>query len=452
MTGPTTKVLDLLEQVTAAPTLAAGLDVLGDALAAADTTLALARVLRGEVRTHPADVPAPAALDTPPLRVLHDGSMVHLVGGAGDTEQARVAALALAALDDRIRAADAVDRLDRNEALATMGSYDWHIPTDTNRWSDGLYDVYGEVPQSFNASYERFMEFVHPDDRERVRAVHAEAFETGDPYETEERIVRADGTVRVLWTNGQVLFDEQGTPVRVVGICRDITEQRELEAAALEHSARVARVEELRRQALEVNDNVVQSLTAAAWALDAGRSADAVSLVRQTLGNAIEMMDGLLAAAEMQVGAGDLVRTGAPPAAVPSDEVTVLDHGTERTRIVIADDSDDIRLMLRFMLEQHEGIEVVGEAGTGREAIDEVTRHVPDVLLLDLAMPDVDGLQATAALRETNTATRIVVLTGYADPTIRERAMAAGADGFLVKTSDVRQVVDAIREVMAQVG
>ena len=49
-----------------------------------------------------------------------------------------------------------------------MGDYDWHIPTDTNRWSDQLYRIYGHEPQSFNASYERFLSLIHPDDRERI--------------------------------------------------------------------------------------------------------------------------------------------------------------------------------------------------------------------------------------------------------------------------------------------
>ncbi|MFP5309946.1 MAG: response regulator [Actinomycetes bacterium] len=456
MNAPTTTVLDLLERVTSAASLPAGLEALAIGLReleGADPSVTLVRAVRDGIRVHPEDAaPVAPAADAPPLRTLHDGSRVHLLGAPADDATHRLAALALAALDDRLRAQDAVERLDRNEQLAAMGSYDWHIPTDSNRWSDGLYEVYGEPPQSFNASYDRFMSFVHPDDRDRVRAVHEAAFRTGEPYEAEERIVRADGTVRTLWTNGQVLFDDEtGEPVRVVGICRDVTEQRALEAAAREHSAQVARVEELRRQALELNDNVVQSLTAASWAMDAGRPKDAASLVRQTLANAVAMMDGLLAAAETQVAAGDLVRTSAVPRAVPDDSVAVGDEpGPDPTRIVLADDSDDIRLMLRFMLEQQPHLTVVGEAATGREAVERVAELSPDVLLLDLAMPDLDGLQATSSIREVNVDTRIVVLTGYADPSIRDRALAAGADAFLTKTSDVDAVVAAINEALAR--
>ena len=84
-------------------------------------------------------------------------------------------------------------RVDSAQQLANMGDYDWHISTDTNRWSDQLYRIYGHEPGSFNASYERFLSLIHPDDRERISGVHQQAYATGEPYQMIERIVRPDG-------------------------------------------------------------------------------------------------------------------------------------------------------------------------------------------------------------------------------------------------------------------
>lgn len=121
--------------------------------------------------------------------------------------------------------ADLVQRVDDAQQLAGMGDYDWHIPTDTNRWSDQLYRIYGHEPQSFNASYERFLSMIHPDDRERIMGVHREAYATGEPYQMIERIVRPDGELRYLSSSGQVIMNDDGVPLRMRGTCVDITDR-----------------------------------------------------------------------------------------------------------------------------------------------------------------------------------------------------------------------------------
>jgi PAS domain S-box-containing protein len=120
--------------------------------------------------------------------------------------------------------ADLSQRVDSAQALANMGDYDWHIESDTNRWSDQLYRIYGHEPQAFNASYERFLSFIHPDDRERITGLHQNAYATGEPYAMMERIVRPDGEVRYLSSNGQVIMSD-GRPVRMRGTCIDVTDQ-----------------------------------------------------------------------------------------------------------------------------------------------------------------------------------------------------------------------------------
>ncbi len=106
-----------------------------------------------------------------------------------------------------------------------MGDYDWHIPTDTNRWSDQLFRIYGHEPQSFNPSYERFLSLVHADDRERIQALHQQAYGTGEPWQVIERIVRPDGEVRHLLTNGEVVMGPDSVPVRMRGTCIDVTDR-----------------------------------------------------------------------------------------------------------------------------------------------------------------------------------------------------------------------------------
>jgi PAS domain S-box-containing protein len=131
----------------------------------------------------------------------------------------------LARLHAEAELRDLAARVDNAQQLAVMGDYDWHIPSDTNRWSDQLYRIYGHEPQSFNASYEKFLSHIHPDDRERITAIHQHAYATGEPYQMIERIVRLDGEVRYLSSNGQVVMDDAGNPVRMRGTCVDITQR-----------------------------------------------------------------------------------------------------------------------------------------------------------------------------------------------------------------------------------
>ncbi|GAA1913460.1 hypothetical protein GCM10009815_05460 [Nocardioides marmoribigeumensis] len=123
------------------------------------------------------------------------------------------------------RLADLTQRVDNAQQLANMGDYDWHIPTDTNRWSDQLFRIYGHEPGSFNASYERFLSMLHPEDRERIMAVHQAAYASGEPYQMIERVVRPDGELRYLSSNGQVIMNDEGVPVRMRGTCVDITDR-----------------------------------------------------------------------------------------------------------------------------------------------------------------------------------------------------------------------------------
>ena len=118
-------------------------------------------------------------------------------------------------------------------------------------------------------------------------------------------------------------------------------------------------------------------------------------------------------------------------------------------RIVICDDQPSFREVLGLMLGIEGDFEVVGEAGNGRDAIELVRELQPDVLLLDIAMPVMDGLEALPAIREASPDTRVVMLTGLASEAIRERALAAGATLFIEKGTDIATLARRVREVCA---
>jgi two-component system NarL family response regulator len=118
-------------------------------------------------------------------------------------------------------------------------------------------------------------------------------------------------------------------------------------------------------------------------------------------------------------------------------------------RIVICDDQPGFRQLLTVVLGLEEGLEVVGEASDGVAVVDVVTRLSPDVLLLDVAMPERDGIEALPEIREAAPETSVVMLTAFGSEAVRRRALDAGAAGFIEKGLDVDELVARIREVCA---
>ena len=200
-------------------------------------------------------------------------------------------------------------RVDSAQELADMGDYDWHIASDTTTWSDQLFRIYGFEPGAFSPTYDTFLSMIHPDDQDRVRQLHQQAYASGEPYQMVERIVRPDGEVRFLSSNGQVLTDAHGNPLHFRGTCVDITDRVHAEDERELHAARVHEEQMRRQAALEINDSVVQGLTAALYALEL-HDADAVrGYVRRTLDSARAIITELVGAADGPLGPGDLVRT-----------------------------------------------------------------------------------------------------------------------------------------------
>ena len=116
-------------------------------------------------------------------------------------------------------------------------------------------------------------------------------------------------------------------------------------------------------------------------------------------------------------------------------------------RVLIVDDHPVVRQGLRVLLEVQDGIEVAGEAGDGPAALKLAAEQAPDVVLLDLKLPGMDGLSVLAELRDAGTRARILVLTSVTDPVAAGQAMRAGAAGVLYKDVDPDALVRAIRAV-----
>ena len=454
---------------------------------------------------------------------------------------------------------DLAARVDNAQQLANMGDYDWHIPTDTNTWSDQLFRIYGYEPQSFHPNYEKFLSLVHADDRERITGVHQQAYATGEPYAMIERIVRPTGEVRYLSSNGQVLFGKDNVPVRFRGTCIDVTdriladrardqisarfrqlvesapdailvldeEQRIIEANQMAHAllgndaeghhigdivpswngrnsvgvpatgldgrsrvldvitaavspdadgdadqlvavflrdaqgrldgeamaSRLGEAQLRRRQALEINDNVVQGLVAAAYALDQGQVQSSQTYLEQTLSAARAMMDDLLEPLDGEgLQPGDLVRmTPAIIGDVDDSSSSAQEQGLSRKgshRVLVVDDADDLRTLLRARMESRNGLQVVGEAADGLAAVELASELQPDLVILDLAMPRMDGLEALPLIRAAVPGVRVIVLSGFNQSTLAEKAMEAGADRYVVKGGSMRKLLDLVDTVL----
>jgi two-component system, NarL family, response regulator LiaR len=117
-------------------------------------------------------------------------------------------------------------------------------------------------------------------------------------------------------------------------------------------------------------------------------------------------------------------------------------------RVMVVDDHPMVRAGLSTMLRSANGIELVGEASSGQEAIALCAQLAPQVVLMDLKMPAMDGATAATAIRQANREVQIIMLTAFYDPDLVQNAMQAGAIGYLLKTSGSNEITDAIRNAV----
>lgn len=131
------------------------------------------------------------------------------------------------------------------QRIAKLGNWDWDIVNNSLYWSDETYRIFGLTPQEFEATFEAFLKYVNPDDREFVQISVDEALHEKKPYAIDHRIVLPNGDTRIVHEHGEVVRDENGRPLRMTGTVQDVTDHKEAEAelkklsAAIDHSVNV---------------------------------------------------------------------------------------------------------------------------------------------------------------------------------------------------------------------
>ena len=131
----------------------------------------------------------------------------------------------------------------------------------------------------------------------------------------------------------------------------------------------------------------------------------------------------------------------------PTPAAAVPPPGAGKIRLLVVDDHFVVRIGLTSALNLEPDMEVVAEAKTGREAVDAYARVRPDVVVMDYQLPELNGAEATAAIRAAHPDARVIILSVYKGEEDVHRAVAAGASGYLPKSSEPNELLDAIRVV-----
>lgn len=115
------------------------------------------------------------------------------------------------------------------QQLAHIGNWEWDVAANKIEWSDELYRIYGLTPQEFEASYENFLRYIHPDDREFANGIVQQAFKDHQPFNFIHKLIQPDGALRMVSSTGKVFTDSNGNTIRMAGTAQDVTIQHEFE-------------------------------------------------------------------------------------------------------------------------------------------------------------------------------------------------------------------------------
>ena len=126
-----------------------------------------------------------------------------------------------------------------------------------------------------------------------------------------------------------------------------------------------------------------------------------------------------------------------------------MTKGKKKLRILVADDHELVRRGIRGLLRARSGWKVIGEAANGREAVEKASKLKPDVAIVDISMPELDGLQATRQIREAIPNTEVVVLTMHESDQMVRRVLDAGARGYVLKSDIATQLLKVVKDVSA---
>ncbi|MEW6245990.1 MAG: response regulator [Nitrospirota bacterium] len=136
-------------------------------------------------------------------------------------------------------------RLAEAQRMAHIGNWEWDLLANRVWWSDETYRIFGLDPAGLEMNYDAFLTYIHPEDRGRVRMVVETARHDRKPYQHEYRIVRPDGTERMVHGQGELRLDDTGRPVRLVGTVQDITERKQAEKALQESEAQLRQAQKM---------------------------------------------------------------------------------------------------------------------------------------------------------------------------------------------------------------
>lgn len=124
------------------------------------------------------------------------------------------------------------------QRLANLGSWSWDVASGRVTWSQQTHEIYGINPADFGGAYQDYIDRVHPEDRDHVRTTIMNALKDGRPFRMDERIIRPNGEIRHLQSSGEVIKNEHGEAIQMLGICHDVTDHRSAEHALLESENR----------------------------------------------------------------------------------------------------------------------------------------------------------------------------------------------------------------------
>jgi PAS domain S-box-containing protein len=172
------------------------------------------------------------------FRVVHPDGSLHWFVSKGSPEcdstgkAVRMRGIALE-VTERKRAEEEIRRREAQlveaQRIARLGSYEWDLRANIVRRSEELYRIFGLLPHEFEPTYDGYLARVHPEDRSTTKELIDRSFQDGQPFDFEERIVRPDGSIQTLHSQGQWSLDDNQLPVKLVGICQDITERKQVE-------------------------------------------------------------------------------------------------------------------------------------------------------------------------------------------------------------------------------
>lgn len=287
---------------------------------------------------------------------------------------------------------DLADRLARLRSqfaeiqrLAQLGSWEWDIPGNVVTWSDELYRIYGVSPDKFEATYEGFLERVHPDDREMVNETVQRAYGDRSSYAFDHRLVRPDGSVRWLHGRGNVIADENGEPQRIYGVAIDVTARKRSEQFLREFIANASH--ELRTPAAAIGQ--AAHLLASGTLSEPDRAAAMDALTRQA-DRLRTLSTDLLDLAALDEGAHSMLlvpvvleeHVRAAAAAAPGADAVALTITVDPDLVVLADPVELERVFVNLFSNAHEhgGPNVsVSARRSGDEVIVDLTDDGPGV-------------------------------------------------------------------------